>query len=248
MALVAIEPADRQLRNRLRGGLFMTRILRLAAALLALAAGPVLGQAEGHPTRIGVIAGPLGSFAGLILPSLQIPFVKVSDKTPGDSLAAFDVLVIDNLFRLQDLNGPAVRAWVEAGGVLVILNPKADGFSRTWAPYDVFIGEAAREGKITERKHPLFEGLRDDKLKDFAESNGPFVGNCSFTEPAREWNVLAKHSNGKNALILEAASGRGWILLACVRFDHYNAKAAPTRMGENLFRYAVAKSEGLRDD
>jgi hypothetical protein len=215
-------------------------------------AGPAAAAAEQlpiqEPTRIGVIAGPLGSFAATILPSLQIDYQKISDKTPSDSLIAYHVLIVDNLFRLQDLNGPAFKAFVEGGGVLLVLNPKADGFSRTWAPYDVFIGEPTREARIVEKKHPIFEGFSNDKIQDLANSNGPFVGNCSFTEPAKEWTVLARHKDKKNnAVILEASYGRGRILLACARFDQYNAKAVATRLGENLFRYAIATSEGIRN-
>lgn len=199
------------------------------------------------PIKIGVIAGPLGSFAATILPSLQIPYRKISDNTPSDSLTAYHLLIVDNLFRLQDLNGPAFKAFVQGGGVLLVLNPKADGFSRTWAPYDVFIGEPTREARVVEKNHPIFEGFSNDKIQDLANSNGPFVGNCSFTEPAKEWTVLARHKDKKNnAVILEAAYGRGRIILACTRFDQYNAKAVATRLGENLFRYAITLSEGIR--
>jgi hypothetical protein len=128
-----------------------------------------------------------------------------------------------------------------------VINPKADGFSRTWAPYDVFIGEPTREARIVEKKHPIFEGFSNDKIQDLANSNGPFVGNCSFTEPAKEWTVLARHKDKKNnAVILEATYGRGRIILACTRFDQYNARAVATRLGENLFQYAIAVSEGIR--
>jgi len=198
-------------------------------------------------TRIGVISGPLGSFAATILPSLQLDFDKLSDSSVADDLSHYDVLVVDNLYRLQDLNGDAFRDYVKKGGVLIVLNPKTDGFSRTWTPFDVFVGPPSREGRIVEKKHPLFESFRDDKLKDFAESNGPYVGNCSFTEPAKEWKILARDKDKKNnALILEADYGRGRIILACVVFNHYNARVGPTRLGENLFRYAIKTSEGIR--
>lgn len=227
--------------------------MRSLPVLIALAAllppGPGRSPtAQEAPVRIGVVAGPLGSFAATILPSLQLGFERVSDKTPADSLAAYDLLVVDNLFRLQDLNGAAFKAFVDGGGVLLILNPKADGFSRTWAPYDVFIGEPAREGRIVDRKHPMFAGFTDDKIRDLADSNGPFVSNCSFTEPAREWKVLARHKDRKqNALVLEAGYGKGHVILACLRFDHYNSRAGATRLGENLFRYAIATTAGTRE-
>jgi hypothetical protein len=124
--------------------------------------------------------------------------------------------------------------------VLLIINPKPDGFSRTWSPYDVFAGPFTIEGRIKNKKHPLFKGFTNDKLQDFATSNGPFVGNCSFAEPGKEWAVLAKTKDGKNALILEAAYGAGRFLLTCTRFDHYNAKPGATRLGDNLFDYALS--------
>lgn len=210
-----------------------------------LAAPPAPGQQP--TTRVGVVAGPLGSFAANILPALQVSYRSISDKTPGDSLMGYDLLVVDNLFQLKALNGPAFRSFVERGGVLLILNPKADGFSRAWSPYDVFIGEPTREGRIVDRKHPIFAGFSDDRIQDLANSNGPFVANCSFTEPAREWRVLARHKDRKkNALVLETSFGKGHIILACLRFDHYNARAGATRLGENLFRYAIATSERIR--
>lgn len=214
--------------------------MRWLATLFALAGASAAAAAQ-DPVRIGVVAGPLGSFAATILPSLQLEYRRVSDKTPSDSLFAYDLLIVDNLFRLQDLNGPAFKAFVERGGVLLVLNPKADGFSRTWAPYDVFIGEPTREARVVDKKHPIFAGFSNDKILELATSNGPYVGNCSFTEPAKEWTVLARHKDRKNnAVILEAAYGRGRVILACTRFDHYNAKAVATRLGENLFRYAAA--------
>jgi hypothetical protein len=148
--------------------------------------------------------------------------------------------VVDNLFSLKDLNGAAFKDYIGQGGVLLIINPKVDGFSKSWSPYDIFVGEYAIEGRITDKKHPLFQGFTNDKLQDFAESNGPFVGNCSLTEPAKEWKVLARHAKkGKNALIVEASYLRGHVILACTRFDHHNAKPGATRLGDNLFRYAI---------
>lgn len=225
----------------------MLRWSPLAAVAAAAFLAPPPLPAQPPAVRVGVVAGALGSFAANILPALEVPFQRISDKTPGDSLAAYDLLVVDNLFQLKALNGPAFRNFVERGGVLLILNPKADGFSRVWSPYDVFIGEPTREGRIVDRKHPIFTGFPDDKIQDLADSNGPFVANCSFTEPAREWRVLARHKDRKkNPLVLEAGFGRGHIILACLRFDHYNARAGATRLGDNLFRYALTISERLR--
>lgn len=199
------------------------------------------------PVRIGVVAGPLGSFAATILGSHQTPFEPITPKVPGDSLKNYGLIVIDNLFRLQDLNGAAFKSYVEQGGVLVILNPKSDGFSKTWAPYDIYIAEYTIEAKVVDKKHPLFRGLTSDKIADLADSNGPFVGNCSFAEPAKEWKVLAKHAKkGKNAVIAEADYGKGHVLIGCVRFDHYNAKPLATRLGDNLFEYAVSLAEARR--
>lgn len=198
--------------------------------------------------RIGIVNGPLGSFASTILKSHQTEFELITPKVPGDSLANYALIVIDNLFRLQDINGAAFKAYVENGGVLVVLNPKTEGFSRTWAPYDIFIGEYTIEARITDRKHLLFKGFPDDKIADLADSNGPFVGNCSFAEPGKEWTVLARHSKKKkNAVILEAGFGKGHLILACTRFDNYNAKPTATRLGDNLFRYAMtlARTRGL---
>lgn len=217
----------------------MLRPVLVLAVLTAFSARPVPAQTAAA-VRIGIISGDLGSFAATILKNNQKTWESIKATLPADSLGRYDLIVVDNLYRLQDLNAAAFQRYVERGGVLVILNPKVDGFSKSWSPYDVFIGEYAVEGRIKEKKHPLFEGFTSDKLQDFATSNGPFVGNCSFTEPAREWTVLARHAKrGKNALILEAAYGTGHILLACTRFDHYNAKPGPTRLGDNLFRYAI---------
>lgn len=225
----------------------MGRLAALVAVTAAIGIGPAAVAQTAAPVRIGIISGDLGSFAATILKNNQRPFEPINASLPADSLGRFDLIVIDNLFRLQDLNAAAFKGFVERGGVLVILNPKTDGFSKSWSPYDVFIGEHAVEGRITEKKHPLFEGFASDKLQDFATSNGPFVGNCSFTEPAREWKVLARHAKrGKNALILEAAYGGGHIILACTRFDHYNAKPGPTRLGDNLFRYAISRAKAGR--
>ncbi len=197
-------------------------------------------RAPSAEIRIGIVKGTLGSFASTILTSHQTAFELITPKVPGDSLANYGLIVIDNLFRLQDINGAAFKTYVENGGVLLVLNPKADGFSRTWAPYDIFIGEYTIEARINNRKHPLFSGFPDDKVTDLADSNGPFVGNCSFAEPGKEWTILARHSKKKkNAVILEAGFGRGHLILACTRFDNYNAKPTATRLGDNLFNYAV---------
>lgn len=214
-------------------------MLALGVSLAATLAAPAAAQ-----TRIGVIAGPMGSFAANILTSRQIPFENVTTSLANDSLSHFGVLVVDNLFKLQDLNGPAFKRYVENGGVLVVINPKVDGFSRTWSPYEIFAGEYTIEAKIVQKKHPLFKGMTDDKLKDFANSNGPYVGNCSFPEPGKEWTVLAKNAkHGDNAVVLEAGYGKGWFILACTRFDHYNAKPDATRFGDNLFDYALSKAK-----
>lgn len=212
----------------------------LALTLGATLGGPAPTAAQSAPVRIGVVSGPLGSFASTILTATRIPFEPITAKVPGDSLGRFGLVVIDNLYRLQDLNAPAFKSYVERGGVLVILNPKTDGFTKSWSPYEIFIGEFTLEAKIVQRKHPLFRGFPNDKLQDFADSNGPFVGNCSFTEPAPEWKVLARHAKkSKNAVIVEADYGKGHLLLACTRFDHYNAKPGPTRLGDNLFKYLI---------
>lgn len=211
----------------------MTGPLLLALALTATtpAAGPV---------RIGVVAGPLGSFAATILKSHQTPFESITPKVPSDSLKNYGLIVVDNLFRLQDVNGAAFKSYVEQGGVLVILNPKSDGFSKTWSPYDIYIADYTIEAKVVDRKHPLFQGFTNDKIAELGDSNGPFVGNCSFAEPAKEWKVLARHSKKKqNAVIAEADYGKGHILIGCVRFDNYNAKPIATRLGDNLFNYVV---------
>ncbi len=197
--------------------------------------------------RIGVISGPLGSFASTMLEARRIPFDTVTEKTPSGDLNGYDILIVDNLFRLTDLNGPAFQRYVAKGGVLVVINPKPDGFTRAFSPYDIFIGDYVREGKIEDRKHPLFDGFKDDKLQDFADSNGPYVGNCSFTEPGKQWTVLAKPTKGKNALIVEAGYGKGWMILTCTRFDFYNAKPDPTRLGDNLIDYAMAKARAIHD-
>lgn len=201
----------------------------------------------GDSVRIGVISGPLGSFAATILEARRIPFEKVRGQLSTGDLGRYDILFVDNLFRLADLNGPAFQRYVADGGVLVVINPKPDGFSRAFSPYDIFIGEYVREGRIVDRKHPLFAGFRDDKLQNFADSDGPFVGNCSFTEPAREWIALAKAAKGRNALIVEAGYGKGWMILTCTRFDYYNAKPDPTHLGDNLIDYAVAKARSARN-
>ncbi len=214
--------------------------LLAAAAMGALGTGSTLSGQDRPPVRIGIISGPMGSFAATILKSHQIVFDTITSKVPGDSLPNYGVIVIDNLYRLQDINGAAFKAYVHQGGILLILNPKSDGFSRTWSPYDIFVGEYTIQGKIVDKKHPLFQGITSDKLEDFADSNGPYVGNCSLAEPAKDWRILAKHStNGKNAVIVEAPYGTGHIVLACTRFDHYNAKPGATRLGDNLIKYVI---------
>ncbi len=195
------------------------------------------------PVRIGVVSGPMGSFAATIFKAKQIEFETITPKTPGDSLGKYGLIIIDNLYRLQDINGPAFMAFVEHGGVLVIINPKQDGFSRTWSPYDIFIGGYTSQAKILKKNHPLFKGFNDNKLEDLANSPGPFVGNCSFAEPGKQWVVLAEQKKGDNAVILEAGHGSGWIILACTRFDHYNATPAATRLGDNLIEYALSKAQ-----
>lgn len=214
----------------------------LLSVALAMAIGTVTGPATAQPSpvKIGVVSGPLGSFAATILKNHQTGFETITPKVTGDSLGSYGLIVIDNLYRLQDLNAPAFKAYVERGGVLLILNPKVDGFSKSWSPYEIFIGEFTIEARIVDKKHPIFRGFTSDKLQEFADSNGPFVGNCSFTEPAKEWKVLAKHSKkGKNAVIVESTYGKGHFILACTRFDLYNAKPGPTRLGDNLFNYAI---------
>jgi len=126
---------------------------------------------------------------------------------------AFDVSVIDNLYRLKDLNGPAFRDYLGQGGVLVILNPKVDGHSKAWSPYDIFIGKYAVAARIVDRKHPLFHGWTNDRIENVASPNGAFVGTCAIVEPA---------------------------IVGCTRFDHYNAKPAATCLGGNLCRYSVS--------
>lgn len=198
-------------------------------------------RAPNAECRIGIVSGPLGSFASTILKSHQAAFELITPKVTGDSLANYGLIVIDNLFRLQDINGAAFKAYVENGGVLVVLNPKTEGFSRTWAPYDIFIGEYTIEARINDRKHPLFAGFPDDKITDLADSNGPYVGNCSFAEPGKEWTILARHSKKKkNAVILEAGFGKGHLIIGCIRFDNYNAKPTATRLGDNLLNYAIS--------
>ena len=219
----------------------------LVGALFVTAAGPVPAAIPAPDSiRIGVISGSLGSFATTILEARRIPFENVTDQVSGADLGSYGLLIVDNLFRLTDLNGPAFQRYVAGGGVLVVINPKPDGFTRAFSPYDIFIGEYVREGKIEDRKHPLFAGFTDDKLQNFADSNGPYVGNCSFTEPGKEWTILAKPKKGKNALIVEAGYGKGWMILACTRFDFYNAKPDPTRLGDNLIDYALAKARAAR--
>lgn len=222
--------------------------LLLACALLVTGASPSDPAPAGpaDSVRIGVISGPLGSFAATILEARRIPFEKLPNQLSSGDLGRYGILIVDNLFRLADLNGPAFQRYVSDGGVLVVINPKPDGFSRAFSPYDIFIGEYVREGKIANRKHPLFAGFKDDQLRDFADSNGPFVGNCSFAEPGKEWVVLAKPTKGKNALIVEAGYGKGWMILTCTRFDQYNAKPDPTRLGDNLMEYALTKARAIR--
>ncbi|MBC7894125.1 MAG: hypothetical protein H7066_01865 [Cytophagaceae bacterium] len=212
---------------------------RVGLAVLLAAGRDLMAQAK--PPTVGIVSGDLGSFGATILASQQVPFVKLTTQVSGEGLLAYDVIVIDNLYRLKDLNGPAFRDYVGQGGVLVILNPKVDGFSKAWSPYDIFIGEYALEGRIVDRKHPLFQGFPNDKIEDLASSNGAFVGNCSFVEPAKEWKVLARLPGGKkNPIIVEAAWQQGHMILGCTRFDNYNAKPAATRLGDNLFRYALS--------
>ncbi|MHB1328444.1 MAG: hypothetical protein ACYC2K_09605 [Gemmatimonadales bacterium] len=208
--------------------------------LLLLASAVDRANAQEQP-RVGIIQAPgMGSFGATILAHRQTPFDTIPTSIGGADLGRYDLIVVDNLYRLQDLNGPAFKAYVQNGGVLLVINPKVDGFSRGWAPYEIFAGEHTIEARITERKHPIFAGITGDKLTDFAESNGAFVGNCSLTEPAREWKVLAKHAKlNRNAVIVEASSGSGHVVVACTRFDHYDAKATPTRLGDNLFAYVL---------
>jgi hypothetical protein len=217
--------------------------LTLTAVAITCTTPPVPSAESRAPSteiRIGIVKGTLGSFASTILTSHQTAFELITPKVPGDSLANYGLIVIDNLYRLQDINGAAFKTYVENGGVLMVLNPKADGFSRTWAPYDIFIGEYTIEARINNRKHPLFTGFTDDKIADLADSNGPFVGNCSFAEPGKEWTILARHAKKKkNAVILEAGFGKGHLILACTRFDNYNARPTATRLGDNLLNYAV---------
>ncbi|MEO8448198.1 MAG: hypothetical protein ABI647_00315 [Gemmatimonadota bacterium] len=220
------------------------RIRRFQAlGAFALATAPLVAQT--NPPRIGVISGAMGSFAATILKAHQTPFENVTAKLSTDSLSKYGLLVVDNLFKLQDLTGPAFKSYVENGGVLLIINPKVDGFSRTWSPYDIFVGEYTLEAKIENKKHPLFNGFTDDKLKDFAKDvNGPYVGNCSIAEPGKEWKVLAKQSkDGKNPVVVEAAYGNGWFIVTCTRFDQYPAKPAVTRYGDNLIAYALSKAK-----
>lgn len=218
---------------------------RVGLGLLLCAGRDIAAQAK-HPS-VGIVSGDLGSFGATILTSQQVPFTKLPATVSGEGLKAYDVIVIDNLYRLKDLNGPAFRDYVGQGGVLVILNPKVDGFSKAFSPYDIFIGDYALEGRVVERKHPLFQGFPNDKIQDLASSNGAFVGNCSFVEPAKEWKVLARLPNGrKNPLIVEASWQQGHMLLSCTRFDNYNAKPAATRLGDNLFRYALSLARPRR--
>ena len=223
-----------------RGWGYLANLGRRSVVVLTLTAAATTAVAQSPAPRVGIISGDLGSFASTILGDLKVPFEKVDVAVSGGDLPRYQLLVVDNLYRLKDLNAPAFKSYVQQGGVLLVLNPKPDGFTNAWAPYDVFVGEFALEGRIVKRDHPLFREFPNDKLQDFAESNGPFVGNCSLTEPAREWQVLARHaSKKKNALIVEASAGRGHVLVSCTRLDHYNAKPGATRLGRNLFRYML---------
>ena len=96
--------------------------------LLAAALSVLECRAPNAECRVGIVSGPLGSFASTILKSHQTAFELITPKVTGDSLANYGLIVIDNLFRLQDINGAAFKAYVQNGGVLVVLNPKADGF------------------------------------------------------------------------------------------------------------------------
>jgi len=215
--------------------------LRRAFLLVLTLLWATSAAGQSADVHIGIVSGPMGSFAATILKAHQRPYDSITTKVPADSLKHYGVIVVDNLFRLQDLNAAAFKAYVEQGGVLVVINPKTEGFSRSWSPYDIFIGEYTIEARITDRKHPLFRGFPSDKLQDFADSNGPFVGNCSFAEPGKEWVVLAKHAKkGKNAVVMEATYGKGRVIASCTRFDNYNAKPGATRLGDNLIAYAMS--------
>lgn len=105
--------------------------------LLLLLAGPGPSAAQTAP-RVGIIqATGMGSFGATILAHRQTPFDTIPSSIAGADLGRYDLIVIDNLFRLQDLNGPAFKAYVQNGGVLLVINPRVDGFSRGWAPYEI---------------------------------------------------------------------------------------------------------------
>ena len=117
--------------------------------------------AQANPPRIGVISGDKGSFAAIILKAHETPFENVTAKLSTDSLSKYGLLVVDNLFKLQDLAGPAFRAYVEKGGGCSSY-PKVDGFPGL-VPYEIS-PRVTLEAKIEDRRPPV-QRLTDDRSR-----------------------------------------------------------------------------------
>src|SRR5262245_50186140 len=71
------------------------RISLLAALSFAIGTGRRV-----EAQRIGVVSGPLGSFAATILKARQLEFDPITSKITGDSLGRFGLIVVDNLYKL----------------------------------------------------------------------------------------------------------------------------------------------------
>ncbi len=202
-------------------------IIRLDADALPADDVHHLMLSAARPVRVLLVDGrgtgaPSSLFLSRALGVGESPAFRVATSgAPGAAeLAASDVVLLNGAPWPTGAAGERMNEFVEqGGGVLVVLGATGsvpDGIARAGAPVDRTSGGGGAIGYV-EYAHPALDLFTEPRNGDLGSANHY---RYRSTEPAAGTRVLARFDDGVPAL-LEAARGRGRVLVATSTMDTY---------------------------
>ncbi len=144
--------------------------------------------------------------------------------------------------RAEPANG--LRQWVQAGGVVVLLEPAAEpaGIIRTnEAGFEVKAGAVPAVRPVVGGTHPLLEGLRASDFENWSGIRRTAVGTLipSGDLPCRPL-VVAQTDDGPMPVVLECRLGRGRLLVSQLEIvGQLGQEPIADLMLRNLTRFAA---------
>ncbi|MBN1673820.1 MAG: hypothetical protein JXR37_22420 [Kiritimatiellae bacterium] len=177
-----------------------------------------------------------------------VPVASIHDALKADRI----IVAPDALDEQMEVSNRELRAWVEAGGKLVVLEQSYPGTLPFLSEYRYVAPQAQAYADVLKAEHPVFAGLPPEAFRDWGGNGTLFrqwvnkdVDDLDKTVLAAEASQVARGAMGFGMLVAEAGVGKGAVLLSQLRAaEYYGKDAAATRYLNNVLSYASSPAFG----